>query len=120
MKKELRWRIIYGYNPNDYLAIGEEYIEKAKYAFYTGKIFNHPQKIIKGSEIKRIEPDIRYYTGWYDTYEPKEAEDFKQIHRDVPMREIEERSLTADKRVRYVIEHKKPALLANPEQILLA
>lgn len=120
MKKELRWRVIYGYNSNEYISITEDYLEKAKYSMISGKIFAHHDRMIKGGEIKRIEPDFRHYTGWYDSYTPHEAEDFKQIERDVPIKEIEERSILADNRVRYALSNGKvKELLNSPDKLLL-
>jgi len=119
MKKELRWRVFYGYNHNDYISIGEEYLERAKYAMISGKIFSHKEKLIQGKEIKRIEPDFRFYTGWYDSYAPHEAEDFEQIKRDVPTFEIEDRSRLADERVRFAIEKNQVNLLSEPDKLSL-
>jgi hypothetical protein len=118
--KKLRGRVIYGYSPSDYISIGEDFIEKAKYAWLNDKKFIAPNgKMISGKEIKRIEPDVRFYTGWNDNYEFGSSDDTKQINRDVPIKEIEDRTLLADKRVRFVMEKKNPALLNNPEQLLL-
>lgn len=111
MNKELRWRVVFGYNPNEYVSIKEDYLEKAKYAMLSGGLFNYNNQTVRGSEIKRIEPDIRYYTGWLDSYSPKESEDYAQIERDVPRTMLEERSRIADDRVRYVLQKGQPKLL---------
>lgn len=118
MKKELRWRVIYGYNSNDYISITEDFLEKAKYAWIAKKIFNAPNgKMINGNEIKRIEPDFRFYTGWFDSYNPQTAEDYAQIDRDVPQKELSERSLLADNRVKYVLHNNKINLLSDVNSI---
>jgi len=111
MAQELRWRVVYGYNPNDHVSIDESYLEKAKYAMLSGKLFNYKMKTIRGSEIKRVEPDIRFYTGWYDTYNFGGSEDQAQIERDVPLQAIEERTYQADNRVGYILRNNKPQLL---------
>ena len=113
MNKELRWRVIYGYNPSDYVSIKEDYLEKAKYAMLSGGLFNYNNQTVRGSEIKRIEPDMRYYTGWLDSFIPKEAEDYAQIERDMPSKLLHERSQLADNRVRYVLQKGQPKLLGD-------
>lgn len=116
--RPLRWRIVYGYRSDEYVSIGEEYLEKAKYAWITKKVFSAPDgKMISGSEFKRIEPDFRFYTGWFDSYNPSEADDFKQIERDVPTKLIEERSLLADQRVNYILRNNKSELLQAPQEV---
>ena len=117
MQKELRWRIVYGYGANDYISIREDQLEKAKYAMITGKVFAG-DKMISGSEIKRIEEDYRFYTGWYDTYNPKDSEDYAQIKRDVPTQLLLDRAKIADNRVGYLVRNNKPlALLENPKSL---
>ena len=101
--KKLKWRVIYGYSDNDYISIGGDYLERAKYAMLSGKLFNYEIKTIRGSEIKRIEPDYRYYTGWNDSYKFGGGGDTKQINRDVPLKEIKDRTRLADNRVRYAL-----------------
>jgi len=113
--KELRWRVIYGYGSSNYISIDESYLEKAKYAMITGKVFNYKSKTIRGREIKSIEPDFRFYTGWFDSYEYGSGDDQLQIDRDVPTEEIENRVLVADKRVAFVISKNQPELLQKPE-----
>jgi hypothetical protein len=122
MNKELRYRVVYGYNPSDYISIKEDYLEKAKYSMLSGGLLNYQNQTVRGSEIKRIEPDFRFYTGWLDSYNPKESEDYAQIERDVPRLLLEERSRIADNRVRYILQHNKPALLNdinNVDKLLL-
>ena len=118
--KELRWRVIYGYDNSEYISIGEEHLEKAKYSMITGKILSAKGKMIKGSEIKRIETDYRYYTGWNDSYDFGGSEDQMQIQRDCPLKELDERYELADNRVRYAIQNKKEnLLLTEPTKLLI-
>jgi hypothetical protein len=123
MIKELRWRVIYGYSPDDYISIGEEFLEKAKYAMISGKNFAHKNTIIRGSEIKRIEDDYRFYTGWNNSFHPSTAEDQIQLERDVPTKELRERGVLADSRVAYIARTGKTNLLSNiqeADKLLLA
>lgn len=116
---QLKWRVVYGYNDDEYIRIGEEHLEKSKYAMVSGKIFSANGKMIKGTEIKRIEPDYRYYTGWHDSYNFGNADDHAQIERDVPVKELSERYELADNRVRFAIQNKKvDLLLTEPNRLL--
>lgn len=119
MKKQLRYRVIYGYQPNQYVSIDESLLEKAKYAFITKSVISLGNKTISGSEIKFIEPDYRYYTGWNDTYQFGNEEDRQQIKRDAPTLELEERDLLATARVNHIISTDETYLLDTPEQITL-
>ena len=117
MNAILKWRVVYGYNPNDYISIDETYLEKAKFAMISGKVFNYKTKTIRGREIKSIEPDYRFYTGWFDSYEIQSGEDQVQIDRDVPMEAIEERSAKADQRVKYILTSGKTQMLNHIGQV---
>lgn len=120
-KKEgqvLRYRIYYGYSAGDYIAITENELERAKYAWQTGAIFSHGIKSVKGAEFKRIEPDFRHYTGWYDEYSPKDSGDFLQLKRDMPDESLFQARLNkADDRVRYILNTDQPQLLSTPEKV---
>lgn len=123
MDKELRWRVIYGYKPNEYLSIGEDQIELAMYAKISGKVFMG-EKMIDGKEIKIIERDFRFYTGWYDTYAPSSGDDTRQMERDMPSKFLfTDREEQADQRVALVMQKNNPALLNDLrklDQLLLA
>lgn len=114
VKKLLRWRVIYGYLPTDFLIVEEEDLEKVKYAWLTKGVYKAK---LSGAEIKRIEPDWRYYTGWSDGYTPKDGDDFAQIKRDMPTHLIEEKERIADARVKYILENNRADLLDRLETI---
>ena len=84
MKKHY-FKIRYGFKPTDFVSVeaGGE-LEKAIYAWSTGRIVSVGNKMVKGDNIISIEPHYHKYTGWYETYEPKEGDDFAQIERDCP------------------------------------
>lgn len=113
----LRYRVYYGYNPSDYIAIPESELERAEYAWKKNAIFSYGSKQVKGSEFKRIEEDYRYYTGWFDSYSPKDVDDFAQIEKEMPRRQLfQDRLALAQDRVRYAIQNGKVELLNNPQE----
>lgn len=80
-----RWfRVKYGYGNSEFISVPEEYLAKAIYSKQKQSLFSFNDRIIDGKEIKTIVPDYHKYTGWNEWYEPKDAEDFKQIERDCP------------------------------------
>lgn len=110
---KLKYRAYYGFKPNEYISIEEQDLEKVLYCMQTGDLFRG----IKGTVIQRLEEDFRYYTGWYDSYSPADGDDQKQLERDVPTKELEERRQLALERVNYVQRTGQEHLLANASQI---
>lgn len=84
MEKKRWFRVKYGYSVGEHISIPEEYLAKAIYAKHKQGLFSYNDRIIDGKEIKTITPDYHKHTGWHEWYEPKDAEDFKQIERDCP------------------------------------
>jgi hypothetical protein len=82
--KDLKFKVRFGYGAMDRVSVGTNELEKALYAQKFGVPVLLGGKQISGKEIKVIEPDYHYYTGWYDSYQPNTADDFKQIERDCP------------------------------------
>lgn len=115
---KLRYRAYYGFNPKEYIAFTEDELEKVKYAMANDSLYTQGGKTVKGGAILRIEEDFRFYTGWYDTYTPKEADDLAQIGRDMPpLALFEARQSLASQRVNYIMKTGKTALLDSPAQI---
>jgi hypothetical protein len=82
--KELRFKVRFGYTAMDRVSITDSELEKALYAQRFGIPVLLGGKQISGKEIKVIEPDYHYYTGWYESYVPNSGEDWLQIDRDCP------------------------------------
>ena len=114
---KLRYRVITGYGESDYIAIPEEFLEKATYAMISGKVFVYKNHLVRGSEIKQIEEDYRFYTGWNDGYKPRTQDDKNQISAECPVKKLEARAETANKRVELVLRNNQTELLNNPESI---
>lgn len=83
--KKLYFKVRYGFKNTDFASIeaGTE-LERAVYAWTTGKIVQIGDRMINGNNIISIEPHYHRYTGWHETYEPKLGEDWAQIERDCP------------------------------------
>jgi hypothetical protein len=79
-----KFKVKFGFSPLDRVSIGLDELEKALYAQKYGVVVQLGNKQISGKYIISIEPDYHYYTGWYETYTPSNAEDMAQITRDCP------------------------------------
>ena len=85
MSEKRYWRVKYGYNVSDQVSIEEGgELEKAIYAQIKKIPIQLGGKYVNGSNIIVIEPHYHKHTGWYDYYEPKDGDDWKQIERDCP------------------------------------
>lgn len=119
IKKELKWRVVYGYDKGQYIRIGKDDLPRAKYAMATGKIFNQNGISLRGDQIKWIEQDIRYYTGWNDSYSPQDEEDHLHIKRYVPLEKLRLTEEAADMRVREVMQGGSIKELQEPLEVNL-
>lgn len=85
MPKKIVFKVKYGYGTHEFvLTESLDDVAKAMYAKAEKIGTTIKGRFISGAEIKTVEPDIHSYTGWNRAYEPKEADDFLQIERDVP------------------------------------
>lgn len=81
----LHFKVFHGYKPYQFVRINTNHdLQRALYAMIEQVPVTLGGKVIHGKTILGIEPDHHHYTGWYDSYEPKTADDFKQIERDCP------------------------------------
>jgi hypothetical protein len=89
-------------------------LEKAWYAFVMADetVVMLNGRAVRGKHIMGIEPDVHSYTGWFRNYEPKNADDYAQIKRDVP-KEIERVNYLYQQHVAGLIESNNVALLGR-------
>lgn len=111
MNKIYWWKVRYGFNASDCVVIQESEIEKAIYAQIKKAPIQLGDKYINGSNIIVIEPNYHKYTGWFDSYEPKEADDFLQIKRDCP--DFTGRLEHYKNRVQYLLQNGKQDLIGK-------
>ena len=78
------FKVKYGFGAMDKVSIEEGELKKVMYAQLKGTPVQVGGVVINGKNIIAITPDYHRYTGWYDSYEPKDGEDWKQIERDCP------------------------------------
>lgn len=78
------FKVKYGFGSMDSVSIEEGDLKKVMYAQLKGTPVQVNDVVINGKNIIAITPDYHRYTGWYQNYEPKDAEDWSQIERDCP------------------------------------
>ncbi len=117
-KSMLKYKAVYGYKPGEYYQVQEEDLERVLYAHRYGKVVTINGNQISGRYIQRIEPDIHHYTGWNPDYTPRSLEDERQIRRDVPVAELNDRMKLAEKRVNYAVENNKIHQLKEPHLLI--
>lgn len=97
--QKYHFRVKFGFGTTEAVTITQDDLPRAIYAQLNGTTVLLNGASINGKYIISISPDVHHYTGWNRGYEPKDADDFKQIQRDVP-KEIETVQRLAEGRVR--------------------
>ena len=109
--QKLFFRVKYGYNTQDKVSIPLDELEKAIYAQVKGTPTKLGNAFVNGKHIISITPDYHKYTGWYESYEPREGDDWKQIKRDCP--DFEGVIDQYTNRVKYLIENNQVKLIGQ-------
>lgn len=73
-----------GYNKKDYVVADENELQKVIYSMYQDIPIQIGDSYIRGKNIISITPHYHAYTGWNESYEPIDSDDFDQIKRDCP------------------------------------
>ncbi len=101
--KEEKWfKVKYGFGAMNQISIQADELEKALYAQKFGEVVQLGDRQINGKYIISIEPHWHKYTGWVDSYEPKDADDWAQIERDCP-KDLEQVIRLKRERVDYLV-----------------
>ncbi len=115
-KTEKWFKVKYGFAPTDIVSIKDDELEKALYAQKYGVVVQLGDKQINGKYIISIAPNFHKYTGWLDTYEPKDADDWGQIARDCP-KELDEVIKMKRDRVDYLVKNNQRQLIGKNVEI---
>ena len=72
------YKVVWGYQPEEYIPIDETELEKALYAHISGKVAIFKEGSINGSRISVIAPDVCRAMGWNRGYKltPEDYEEF--------------------------------------------
>jgi hypothetical protein len=113
------YRVKYGFKPSECVAIqaGPD-LERAIYAKIEKIPVTLGGKFIDGNTILRIEPYVHKYTGWYDSYEPKDGDDEAQIKRDCP-KELEPILEKHTEFVMSLIRNEQPQLIGSGQALTM-
>lgn len=85
VEKARYFKVSYGYKALDYVSVPEgAELEKAIYAMISRHTVSLGDTLIQGRNILHITPHYHRYTGWWESYQPKSGDDWRQIERDCP------------------------------------
>lgn len=114
------YKVSWGYNdPTKQVSVaaGPD-LERVIYAKLKGQPVEVNGKIFDGKHIIDITPDYHYYTGWYPSYQPRDADDWKQIDRDCPP-QIDKILSLYSQRVRELVQTGQTRLIGRGEPVRL-
>lgn len=114
-----RYKIKYGFDALSQVSVeaGPE-LEKVIYAWLKHTPVSVSGRMINGKHIIDIKPDYHFYTGWYDSYEPTNGDDWKQIERDCP-NTLEDMFNRYTDRVRTLVECGQTHMIGKGDPIAI-
>jgi hypothetical protein len=106
------FKIIRGYNTEDYIEIDRSELEKAYYCFLEKKDAIFSGGAVRGSQIQTIQPDFHRAMGWNRGYKLG-AEDFEELGSKGVDRKYRNILLESENRVKHLIETKQEYLIGK-------
>lgn len=106
------FKILRGYNAEDYIGIDRSELEKAYYCFLEKKDSIFTGGAIKGSQILAIQPDYHMTMGWNRGYK-LEALDYEELSQKGIDRKLQNLLAEARDKVQYLIETKQEHLIGK-------
>lgn len=110
------FKIIRGYNAEDYLEIEESELEKSLYCFLEKKDSVFSGGAIRGSQIIAIQPDFHRTMGWNRGYKLC-AEDFEELRQKGVDKKCNNLLSSAKQRVQYLVSTKQENLIGTNFEI---
>ena len=111
------YKIIRGYNSEDYIEIDETELEKALMSFLTKKDAIYNNGAVRGSEILAIQPDYHRTMGWNRGYKLG-AEDFEELSQKGIDRKLQ--NILSDKKEKvqnFISGRKEEKILDYSEEV---
>lgn len=112
----MNYKIIRGYNAEDYLEINENELEKAYYCFLEKKDSIFSGGAIKGSQILAIQPDFHKTMGWNRGYK-LEVDDFAELSQKGIDKKMQKKLSEAKERVQYFISTNQTDLIGKNTEV---
>jgi len=111
-----KYKIIRGYNAEDYIQIEESELEKAYYCFLNKKDSIYTGGAVKGSEIIAIQPDYHRTMGWNRGYKLG-PDDYNELREKGIDRKMQLQLENTKDKVQYLIQTKQENLIGKNAQI---
>jgi len=106
------YKIVRGYNAEDYIEIDETELDKSFYAFLTKKDSVYSGGAVRGSEIIAIQPDNHRMMKWNRGYKLT-ALDYEELNSKGIDRDCKLQLSHSKEKVTYLIKVNKPELLGK-------
>lgn len=107
------FKLIRGYNAEDYISIDETELDKAYYAFLEKKDGVYSGGAVRGSEIIAIQPDFHKIMGWNRGYKLQEL-DFAELNERGIDRKCQFLLSNTKEKVQFLIKTNQLNLLGKP------
>jgi hypothetical protein len=112
----MKYKVLFGFEAEDYIPIDGSELERAVYAHMTGKNVAFEQGSVTGARIVAIQPDYHSAMGWNRGYQ-LEAEDYADIASKGVDVEHKNFQIRAKERVQYLIETKREHLIGKNTEL---
>ena len=99
----MKFKIIHGYGPEDYIEIDQSEVQKAYYCFLGKKDSVFSGGAIRGANIQAIKPDYHRTMGWNKSYRLS-PEDYDDMNRKGIDRKMQQFLIKEKEVVQYLIE----------------
>lgn len=110
------FKLIYGFDAENYIEIDETELEKAYYCFLLKKDAVYSSGAIRGARIEKIQPDYHRIMGWNRGYK-LETLDYEELAQKGIDRTCQNMLLKTKEKVNYLIETKQEHLIGKNVEI---
>lgn len=107
-----KFKVVFGYDAEDYITIDETELERATYAHMTGKNVAFSNGSVSGSRIVAIQPDFHSTMGWNRGYQLG-VDDFTELREKGVDIKLNNMLASKKERVQYLIETGQPELIGK-------
>lgn len=110
--KTLHYKVVFGFDAEDYVPISAEELEKAIWAHMRGKNVAFEQGSISGERIVAVQPDYHSAMGWNRGY-TLGADDYAELTQYGVDKKHSKFLANAKDRIQYLVETKQEHLIGK-------
>lgn len=110
--KNLYYKVVFGFDAEDYVPISAEELEKAMWAHMRGKNVAFEQGSVSGERIVAVQPDYHTAMGWNRGY-TLGADDFEELAQYGVDKSHQKFLRIAKDRIQHLVENKQEHLIGK-------